>query len=169
MGRHHTCGDLVHCARIAVGRDQDCRCASFVARHGLRDTLYLHLPANETSAGIAGDFWLLDLRICALDIDGKTKNAHFREMLVRQIVQDANPLCWQAEELHRGRKQLTGSEKCQCRTARLQRNYLACYYHAWLSLKVKALHLNKMLYQGQTDLLRDYLRAELRNPRIPAF
>jgi hypothetical protein len=39
----------------------------------------------------------------------------------------------------------------------------------WLSLKVKANQLNNTLYQAKTDLWRDYLRAELRNPRIPAF
>ncbi len=33
------------------------------------------------------------------------------------------------EELHRGLKQLTGSEQCQCRAARAQRNHLACCYH----------------------------------------
>lgn len=46
---------------------------------------------------------------------------------------------WQAaaaamEDFHRGFKQLTGSEKCQCRKARSQRNHLACCYHAWVSL-----------------------------------
>jgi len=34
---------------------------------------------------------------------------------------------------------------------------------------VKAQQLNKTLYQVKTDLLRDYLCAELRNPHIPAF
>ena len=227
------------------------------------------------SCGLAGDFWPLDFRIYAPDDDGKTKNDHFREMLVRavgdkglqaktilfdswyaaadnlklihrlnlvffttlkenrlvslskedgyihldqiewtperlqdgvlvklkevpfkvrlfklvapngdidwvitncpdetvtaQVAQDANDVRWQVEELHRGIKQLTGSEKCQCRKARSQRNHLACCYHAWLSLKVKAQQLNKTLYQVKTDLLRDYLRAELRNPHIPAF
>lgn len=91
------------------------------------------------------------------------------ETLTAQVAQDANDVRWQVEELHRGLKQLTGSEKCQCRKARSQRNHLACCYHAWLSLKVKAKQLNKTLYQIKTDLLRDYLRAELRNPRIPAF
>ena len=91
------------------------------------------------------------------------------ETVTAQVVQDANDLRWQVEELHRGLKQLTGSEKCQCRKARSQRNHLACCYHAWLSLKVKANQLNKTLYQVKTDLLRDYLRAELRNPRVPAF
>ena len=227
------------------------------------------------SNGVAGDFWPLDFRIYAPDADGKTKNQHFREMLLcavtdkrlqartilfdswyaaadnlkliqrlnliffttlkenrlvslskedgyihldqiewtperlqqgvlvklkevpfkvrlfklvatngdidwvitncpdetvtAQVAQDANDVRWQVEELHRGLKQLTGSEKCQCRKARSQRNHLACCYHAWLSLKVKAKHLNKTLYQVKADLLRDYLRAELRNPRIPAF
>jgi hypothetical protein len=226
------------------------------------------------STGVAGDFWPVDFRIYAPDADGKTKNAHFREMLVRavadkrleartvlfdswyaaadnlkliqrlgliffttlkenrlvslnkeeryihldqiewtperlqhgtlvklkevpfkvrlfklvatngdidwvitngpdetvtaQVAQDANDVRWQVEELHRGLKQLTGSAKCQCRKARSQRNHLACCYHAWLSLKVKAKQLNKTLYQVKSDLLRDYLRAELRNPRIPA-
>lgn len=91
------------------------------------------------------------------------------ETLTAQVVQDVNDVRWQVEELHRGLKQLTGSEKCQCRKARSQRNHLACCYHAWLSLKVKANQLNKTLYQVKTNLLRDYLRAELRNPRIPAF
>ncbi len=227
------------------------------------------------SAGAAGDFYPIDYRIFAPDVDGKTKNEHFREMLPRavaekrlkartllfdswyagadnlklihrlgliffttlkenrlvslskeegyihldqiewtperlahgvhvklkevpfkvqlfklvapngnidwvitncpdetltaQVVQDANDVRWQIEEFHRGVKQLTGSAKCQCRNARSQRNHLACCYHAWVSLKVKARQLDKTLYQVKTDLLRDYLRAELRNPRVPAF
>lgn len=227
------------------------------------------------SSGQAGDFWPIDYRIYAPDADGKTKNDHFREMLLRavadkliqaktvlfdswyaaadnlklihrlnliffttlkenrlvslskadgyihldqidwtperlqngvqvklkevpfkvqlfklvatdgdidwvitnspaetltaQVAQDANDVRWQIEELHRGLKQLTGTEKCQCRKARSQRNHLACCYHAWLSLKVKAMQLNKTLYQVKTDLLCDYLRAELQNPRVPAL
>jgi Transposase DDE domain len=91
------------------------------------------------------------------------------ETLTACVVQDANDVRWQVEELHRELKQLTGSEKCQCRSARSQRNHLACCYQAWLSLKVKAKQLNKTVYQVKTDLLRDYLRAELRNPHVPAF
>jgi hypothetical protein len=91
------------------------------------------------------------------------------ETVTAQVAQDANDRRWQVEELHRELKQLTGSEKCQCRKARSQRNHSACCYHAWLALKVKAKQLNKTLYQVKTDLLRDYLRAKLRNPRIPAF
>jgi hypothetical protein len=102
------------------------------------------------------------------DIDWVITNGS-EETLTTQVAQNANDVRWQVEDLHRGLKQLTGSEKCQCRKARSQRNHLACCYHAWLSLKVIATQLNKTLYEAKTDLLRDYLRAELRNPHIPAF
>jgi SRSO17 transposase len=84
-------------------------------------------------------------------------------------IQDENAVRWQIEQLHRELKQLTGSEKCECRKARSQRNHIACCYLAWLSLKVKAQQWGKTLYRAQRDLLSDYLRAELRDPRIPAF
>jgi len=91
------------------------------------------------------------------------------ETLTTQVAQDTNDVRWQIEELHRGLKQLTGTEKCQCRKGRSQRNHMACCYHAWLSLKVKAKLLGKTLYQTKDDLFSDYLRAELAAPRIQAF
>jgi hypothetical protein len=102
------------------------------------------------------------------DIDWVVTNCP-DETLTAQVAQDANDVRWQVEELHRGLKQLTGSEKCQCRKARSQRNHMACCYQAWLSLKVKAKQTGKTVYQVKTDLLGHYLRAELRNPRVPAF
>lgn len=84
-------------------------------------------------------------------------------------VQEENEVHWQVEQFHRELKQLTGTEACQCRRARSQRNHIACCYHAWLSLKVAAQRLGKSLYSAQSDLLTDYLRAELRNPHITAF
>ena len=91
------------------------------------------------------------------------------ETLTTQAAQDASDVRWQVEELHRGLKQLTGTEKCQCRKGRSQRNHIACCYHAWLSLKVKANAIGKTLYQTKEDLLSDYLRAELAAPRIHAL
>ena len=102
------------------------------------------------------------------DIDWVITNSP-DETLTTQAAQDMSDVRWQVEELHRGLKQLTGTEKCQCRKGRSQRNHIACCYHAWLSLKVKAKQLGKTLYQIKHDLLSDYLRAELRNPRIHAF
>jgi hypothetical protein len=102
------------------------------------------------------------------DIDWVITNSP-EETLTTQAAQDASNVRWQVEELHRGLKQLTGTEKCQCRKGRSQRNHIACCYHAWLSLKVKANELGKTLYQTKHDLLSDYLRAELQKPRIQAF
>lgn len=83
-------------------------------------------------------------------------------------VQQENGVRWQVEQFHRELKQLTGTETCQCRKARSQRNHIACCYHAWLSLKAAAGKVGKSLYRTQSDLLSDYLRTQLRNPGIPA-
>lgn len=91
------------------------------------------------------------------------------ETVTTQVAQEADDLRWQVEEFHRGLKQLTGSEKCQCRKARSQRNHLACCYHAWLSLKVQAKALDKTIYRVRTDLFSDYLRTQLQHPTIQAF
>lgn len=89
--------------------------------------------------------------------------------LSTEFVQNENALRWQIEQMHRELKQLTGTEKCECRSQRSQRNHLACCYGAWLFIKVKATKLNKTLYAVVKDLFSDYLRAELRNPHIPAL
>lgn len=102
------------------------------------------------------------------DIDWVITNSP-ETTLNAQVAQDVSDVRWQVEELHRGLKQLTGTEKCQCRKGRSQRNHIACCYHAWLSLKVQAKKLGKTLYQTKHNLLSDYLRTELRQPRIQAF
>ncbi|NJP06686.1 MAG: hypothetical protein HC837_14205 [Chloroflexaceae bacterium] len=89
--------------------------------------------------------------------------------ITAHVAQNANDVRWESEERHRGRKQLTGIATCQCRIGRSQRNHLACCYHAWRSLKVKAIELGKTLYQVRADVFRNYLRAELRNPRLCAM
>ena len=86
-----------------------------------------------------------------------------------QDVQKANVLRWQIEQMHRELKQLVGTEKCQCRKARSQRNHLACCYLAWLSLKRQARRVGSTLYAARSNLFRDFLRSQLRNPAIPAY
>lgn len=102
------------------------------------------------------------------DIDWVITN-DLDETMTTKVVQEVNDLRWQVEDFHRELKQLTGSEKCQCRKARSQRNHLACSYHAWLSLKVQAKTLGKTIYRVHTDLFSEFLRNELRNPTISAF
>lgn len=85
------------------------------------------------------------------------------------VAQEANDVRWNVEQFHREVKQLTGSQRCQCRKQRAQRNHLACAYQAWFAMKVHAQKLSKTIYRVKHDLLSDYLRAELRNPRVPAL
>lgn len=101
------------------------------------------------------------------DIDWVITN-DLDETVTAQVAEESSDVRWQVEELHRGLKQLTGTEKCQCRAARAQRNHLACCYHAWVSLKVQAQELGQTLYALRESLFSDYLRTELQNPRLVA-
>jgi hypothetical protein len=101
------------------------------------------------------------------DIDWVITN-DLDETVTAQVAEESSDVRWQVEELHRGLKQLTGSEKCQCRGARAQGNHLACCYDAWVSLKVKAQELGQTMYELRSSLFSIYLQAELRHPRIAA-
>ena len=102
------------------------------------------------------------------DIDWVITNG--LDVSVNLFVADlANDNRWQIEDFHRGFKQLTGSEKCQCRKARSQRNHLACCYQAWVALKVQAKQTGQTIYRLRTSLFRDYLINELASPRIQAI
>ena len=102
------------------------------------------------------------------DIDWLITN-ELDENLTIDVAKKTNNVRWKVEEFHREIKQLTGSQKCQCRKARSQRNHLACCYHAWVSLKVRASELKITLYELRKSLFSDYLKKELINPRIIAY
>jgi hypothetical protein len=76
---------------------------------------------------------------------------------------------WNIEQLHREFKQLTGSEKCQCRSARAQRNHMACCFHAWLSLKIQAKSLKITVYYLHKELFKPFLREIIANPKVLAL
>jgi hypothetical protein len=84
-------------------------------------------------------------------------------------VENTNAIRWQVEEFNRGLKQLTASEKCQCRKARSQRNHLACCFHAWVSLKKLAKEMQQTMYQVRNNLFSEFLRGQLRCPMIKAI
>jgi len=73
---------------------------------------------------------------------------------------------WKIEQLHRESKQLTGLERCQCRSSRSQRNHIACALLVWCRFKELARHTGKTLYQLKFGQLSDYLIAQLKSPSI---
>jgi len=115
-------------------------------------------------------FWLKLFKLVATngDIEWVITNKLAEDFTRLRAIQ-AVQVRWQVEEFHRSFKQLTGSEKCQCRKARSQRNHLACCYAAWVAIKVKACELKTTIYQVRNKLFTEYLKLQLQNPLIPAL
>ena len=91
------------------------------------------------------------------------------EDFTRLRATQATQVRWQVEEFHRSFKQLTGSEKCQCRKERSQRNHLACCYEAWVAIKVKAQEMKTTVYQVRNNLFAEFLKLQLQNSTISAL
>ena len=94
---------------------------------------------------------------------------HLAAHLSREMVIEAVQVRWQVEEFHRSFKQLTGSEKCQCRKASAQRNHLTCCYLAWVSLRQHARAIGQTMYQAHQQPWSGFLRQQLQNPPFPAL
>jgi len=73
---------------------------------------------------------------------------------------------WKIEQLHREVKQVTGLERCQCRTARIQRNHIACAMLVWCRFKELASETGKTVYQIKFGQLADYLIEQLKSPSV---
>ena len=115
-------------------------------------------------------FWLKLFKL--VDTDGNIEwviTNKLAEDFTRLRAIQATQVRWQVEEFHRSFKQLTGSEKCQCRKAQSQRNHLACCYAAWVAIKVKAGEMKTTIYQVRNKLFTEYLKLQLQNPMIPAL
>lgn len=84
-------------------------------------------------------------------------------------VKERSKIRWQIEQFHREFKQLTGSEKCQCRKANAQRSHLACCYQAWMTLKILAKQMKKTLYQVRDIAFGQFLKQQIANPFIKAL
>ena len=87
--------------------------------------------------------------------------------LSQSDVSDTQQVCswrWKVEQLHREAKQLTGLENCQCRLARIVRNYIASAFLVWLHLMRKAYQTGQTLYQVKHGLLSEYLCQQLKSP-----
>jgi hypothetical protein len=80
--------------------------------------------------------------------------------------QEACAWRWKIEQFHREAKQLTGVEKCQCRTARIQRNHIACAYLVWARLAQIAEQVGKTLYSLKHGLLDEFIRQQLKSPTL---
>ena len=115
-------------------------------------------------------FWLKLFKLVATDgnIEWVITNKLAEDFTRLRAIQAAQ-VRWQVEEFHHSFKQLTGSEKCQCRKERSQRNHLACCYAAWVAIKVKAQEMKTTVYQVRNRLFTEFLKLQLQNPTISAL
>lgn len=102
------------------------------------------------------------------DIDWVITNCPDRTLNV-DVTQSKNDIRWKIEQFHREVKNLTGTEKCQSRKARSQRNHMAYCYQAWLSLKVAARTAKKTIYSFKTGFVDEYLCTVMKKPIVPVY
>jgi putative transposase len=75
-------------------------------------------------------------------------------------------MSWQIEHYHRGIKQCTGVERCQCRAAKAQRNHIGLALRAFLRLESHCFRIGVSWYEAKKNLIRDAIRAYLNFPTI---
>ncbi|MCW5320101.1 IS4/IS5 family transposase [Verminephrobacter aporrectodeae subsp. tuberculatae] len=82
---------------------------------------------------------------------------------------DAKEMCtirWKIEQYHREVKQTLGIEKCQCRSARAQRNHIGCVILAWNCMSALAEKLKTNIYNLKKKMLSTYMMQELIQPSV---
>ena len=73
---------------------------------------------------------------------------------------------WAIESYHRGIKQCTGVERCQCRSARAQRNHIGLALRAFLRFEAHCFARGVSWVEAKTAIIRDAVRAYLARPHI---
>jgi hypothetical protein len=71
---------------------------------------------------------------------------------------------WTIEEYHRGLKQHCGAERCQCRTAKAQRNHISLSIRTFLRFEVFSLKTGYSWFEAKNRIIRDAVRAYIANP-----
>lgn len=73
---------------------------------------------------------------------------------------------WAIEHYHRGLKQCTGVERCQCRSGTAQRNHIGLALRAFLRLEIHCFAHGVSWVEAKTAIIRDAVRAYLARPRF---
>jgi putative transposase len=73
---------------------------------------------------------------------------------------------WAVESYHRGIKQCTGIERCQCRSAKAQRNHIGLALRAFLRFEIHCFARGISWVEAKTDIIRDAVRAYIARPRF---
>ena len=73
---------------------------------------------------------------------------------------------WAIEHYHRGIKQCTGIERCQCRTARAQRNHIGMALRAFLRFEAHCFARGISWIEAKVAIVREAVLSYLSSPRV---
>jgi len=134
-------------------------------REGLRALADTAVDAGGTEVWLKGYGLVQVFKIVAPDGGVAYWATNDLEMSELERVQFAE-FSWQIEHYHRGIKQCTGIERCQCRAAKAQRNHVALALRAFLRLESHCFHVGVSWYEAKKNIIREALRNYLNKPTI---
>jgi putative transposase len=94
-----------------------------------------------------------------------TNNLQMTELERLQLAE----FSWQIEHYHRGIKQCTGIEGCQCRRSKAQRNHIGLALRAFLRLESYSYHEGVSWFEAKWRLIPDAIRSYFHPPTIRLF
>lgn len=134
-------------------------------REGLRPLKDVAIPPAGTEVWLEGYGLVKVFGIAAPDGGTEywaTSDLTMTALDRRQLAEFA----WAIESYHRGVKQCTGIERCQCRSARAQRNHIGLALRAFLRLESYCFAQGVSWVEAKAAVVRDAVRAYLARPHI---
>jgi hypothetical protein len=95
-----------------------------------------------------------------------TRHWSGKHRAVGQGIKQYAEFSWAIEHYHRGLKQCTGVERCQCRSAVAQRNHIGLALRAFLRLEIQCFARGVSWVEAKIAIIRDAVRAYLARPRF---
>jgi putative transposase len=128
----------------------------------LKDTV---IAATGTEVWLPGYGLVKVFGIVAPDGDiayWATNDPAMNDLMRRQFAE----FSWAIEHYHRGIKQCTGIERCQCRAAKAQRNHIGLALRAFLRFEAHCFRRGISWVEAKTAIIRDAVRDYLARPHI---
>jgi hypothetical protein len=111
----------------------------------------------------------IKLKLFRVAIDANRTDWVVTNDLKQDSTNDTHEMCavrWKIEQFHREIKQTLGIEKCQCRSARAQKNHIACAMLAWVHVTKVAREIASNIYNLKKEALSKHIKAEFIKPFI---
>ncbi len=122
-----------------------------------------NISAQGTKVHLKGYGFIKIFKIAAKNggIEYWATNKHEIDELKRLQLADFS---WTIEEYHRGLKQFCGVERCQCRSAKSQRNHISLSIRTFFRFEVFSLKTGLSWFEAKNRIIRDSVRTYLQNP-----